>query len=91
MVERIIELVGLHSTSENIKINEPPACSNNILDNDLYGKTRVKKWSGRAVVGCMRYYISMVRPDITMATQHRARFCNSNSRAHKESANRICR
>ena len=69
MVERIIEVFGLNSTSENVKMNDTPACSNNFLENDPYGKHRVQKWNYRSVVGCLRYYNEMVRPDVTMATQ----------------------
>ena len=41
-VERIIELVGLKYTSENVKIHGTPACSNNLLDNDIYVRPRFK-------------------------------------------------
>ena len=84
MVEIFIALVGINSTSENVKINDTHACSNNILENDPYGKPRVEKWNYRAIIGYLSYYNDVVRPDITMAKQQCVRFCNSSSRYHEE-------
>ena len=42
MVERIFELFGLDSTSENVKMHDTHACSNDILDNDSDVKPRVQ-------------------------------------------------
>ena len=86
MVEIIIELVEINSTSENVKNRDTHACSNNILENDPYGKPRVEKWNYRAVFVYLSYYNAVVRPDITMATQQCVRFCNSPSRYHEESS-----
>ena len=77
IVEIIIDLVGLNYTSENVKTNDTPACSNNLLDNDPEIKTRVKIWNYRAVVGCLIYCNGIVRRDKTMATQQCLRLCNS--------------
>ena len=81
--KRIIELVGLNYVSKNVKMHDIPTCSNNILGNDPDVKPIVQRWNHRDVVGCLRYYNAMVRPDIIMAKQHCARFCNPPSRKHK--------
>ena len=91
MVEIFIALVGIYSTSENVKIHDTHACSNNILENDPDGKPRVEKWNYRAIFVYLSYYNAVVRPDITMATQQCVRFCNSPSRYHEESAKLIRR
>ena len=60
MSERIPELVGLNPTSKNIKMNDTPACSNDILENGPDGKPISQTRNYRSVVGCMSYYNSMV-------------------------------
>ena len=55
MVEIIIELVEINSTSDNVKNRDTHACSNNILENDPYGKPRVEKWNYRTIFGYLSY------------------------------------
>ena len=68
IIEIIIELVGLNSTYRNFKMHDTLSYNNMLLENDPYGKPRVKKWNYKAVVSFPSYCNSMVRPDIAMAT-----------------------
>ena len=79
----VIDLVGLNYTSEKVKFCDTPACINNLLDHDPYGKPRVQKWNFRTVVGFLSYQNKMVIPYIIMFTKQCARFCNSPSRDHR--------
>ena len=55
MVEIIIALVEINSTSKTVKIHDTHACSNNIVENDPDGKPRVEKWNYRAIFGYLSY------------------------------------
>lgn len=90
MIQRVLELVQLHD-KESVKVHDTPASPSKLLDNDPDGQPREQSWNYRAVVGCLSYLNAMVRPDITMATQQCARFCNTPSKEHEEAVKRICR
>ena len=90
MVNRILEMVGITSHS-NTKMHDTPALDSKLLDNDPEGAARVQSWDYRSVVGSLSYLQAMVRPDITMAVQQCARFCNKPQRQHEEAVKRICR
>ena len=91
MVNRILQSVGLDPNNPDTKMHDTPADSRKILDNDPNGKRRTQKWNYRSVVGSLSYLRSIVRPDLTMAVQQCARFCNNPSREHEEAVKRICR
>jgi hypothetical protein len=61
------------------------------LDNDPDREPRTQLWNYWSAVGCLSYLQSMSRPDITMAVQQCARFCNNPQREHKEAVKCICR
>lgn len=91
MIERVLEIVGLSGDNERTKLHDTPASEHKILDNDPDGKDRNQKWNYRSAVGCLSYLQAMIRPDITMAVQQCARFCNEPKREHEEAVKRICR
>ena len=72
----ILELIGLNYDDKTVKIRDTPECINKLLENEPYIKQRVQKWNYRAVVCCLSYYNVMVQPEITMASQQCAKFCN---------------
>lgn len=66
--------------------------TNSFTGNSPDGKSRLQLWNCiSAAVGCISYIQAIIRPDITMATQQCARFCNNSSQEHKEVVKRICR
>jgi hypothetical protein len=91
MIERVLEIVGLSKDDEHVKLHDTPTSEHNVLDNDPDGLPCLQTWSYRSAVGCLSYLQSMIRPDITMALQQCARFCNNPQHEHKEAVKRICR
>lgn len=91
MIERVLQIVGLDTDRNDVKLHDSPADSSKLLDNDPNAKSRVQKWNYRSAVGCLSYIQSMIRPDITMSVQQAARFCINPSREHEEAVKRICR
>mmetsp|Transcript_41992 Transcript_41992/g.101184 ORF Transcript_41992/g.101184 Transcript_41992/m.101184 type:complete len:1373 (+) Transcript_41992:2978-7096(+) len=89
MINRILEMVGL--TSDQVKTHDSPASSTNILDKDPDGDGHSYPWNYRSVVGSLSYLQAMIRPDITMAVQQCARFCNDPKESHAAAVKRICR
>ena len=83
-------MVGITSHS-NTEMHDTPALDSKLLDNDPEGAARMKSWDYRSVVGSLSYLQAMVRPDIMMAVQQCARFCNKPQRQHEEAVKRICR
>jgi len=90
MIERVLQIVGLDSKDTTVRTHDTPA-STTVLDRNPAAKPRKQKWHYRSVIGCLGYLQGMIRPDITMATQQCARFCNDPNRDHEEAAKRICR
>ena len=91
MMERVFNIVRIDPASTNVKLHDTPASSDCILDNDPDGNPKLQKWSYRSAVGCLSYIRAIIRPDITMATQQCARFCNDPKQEHEEAVKRICR
>jgi hypothetical protein len=91
MIKRILSIVGLDPSSDRTKMHDTPALESKLLDNDRSGAPRVQKWSYRSAVGSLSYLQANVRPDITMAVQQCARFCNDPHQQHEEAVKRICR
>ena len=91
MIERVLEIVGLDKDSERVKLHDTPASEHKLLDNDPNGQMRTQKWNYRSAVGCLSYLQAMIRPDITMAVQQCARFCNNPQQEHEQAVKRICR
>jgi hypothetical protein len=89
MISRILEMVGL--TSDQVKSHDTPASSMTLLDKDEGGKVHEYPWNYRSVVGSLSYLQAMIRPDITMAVQQCARFCNDPKESHAIAVKRICR
>ena len=89
MIERVLDIVGLHQ--EGSKMHDTPASESKILDKNPEGEERKQEWNYRSAVGCLSYIQAMIRPDITMAVQQCARFCNDPKREHEEAVKRICR
>ena len=54
-------------------------------------KERQQNWNYRSAIGCLSYHQAMVRPDITMAVQQCARFCNEPKLEHEQAVKRIGR
>jgi hypothetical protein len=91
MIQRILDMVGLGSTNERVKMHDTPACDRHLLDKDPDGLSRVSSWNYRSVVGSLSYLQAMIRPDLTMAVQQAARFCIDPHKQHEEAVKRICR
>jgi hypothetical protein len=91
MIERVLKIVGLDPTCNRTKLHDTPASEHELLDDDPDGIERVQTWNYRSVVGCLSYIQAMIRPDVTMAVQQCARFCNNPKRKHEEAVKRICR
>ena len=91
MIERVLGIVGLDPDNNQTKLHDTPASEHKILDNDPNAAPRNQSWNYRSAVGCLSYLQAMIRPDITMAVQQCARFCNSPSKEHEEAIKRICR
>jgi hypothetical protein len=91
MIERVLHVVGLDPTSTRTKLHDTPASDHKLLDNDPDAAARQQKWNYRSAVGCLSYTQAMIRPDITMAVQQCARFCNDPKQEHEEAVKRICR
>ena len=91
MVNRILDLVGLNPKSSQTKLHDTPACDRELLDNDPLGLPHTYPWNYRAVVGSLSYLQAMIRPDLTMAVQQCARFCNAPQQQHAIALKRICR
>ena len=89
MIECVLEIVGLNK--EGTKMHDTPASESKILDRDPDGEERQQSWNYRSAVGCLSYIQAMIRPDITMAVQQCARFCNDPKQEHEEAVKRICR
>ena len=91
MIDRVLEIVGLHLETDRIKKHDTPASDSKVLDKDPFGKPRKQSWNYRSAVGCLSYLQAMIRPDITYAVQQCARFCNEPKQDHEEAVKRICR
>ena len=89
MIERVLEIVGLNK--EGVKMHDTPASDSKLLDKNPDAADRTQQWNYRSAVGCLSYIQAMIRPDITMAVQQCARFCNDPKREHEEAVKRICR
>ena len=90
MVDRVIRIIGLDPDSTRTKLHDTPASDTQLLDRNPQGKSRIQDWNYRSVVGSLSYLQAMVRPDLTMAVQQCARFCNDPQCAHEEALKRIC-
>jgi hypothetical protein len=91
MIQRILDMVGLGSTDERVKMHDTPACDRHLLYKDPDGLSRVSTWNYRSVVGSLSYLQAMIRPDLIMAVQQAARFCIDPHKQHEEAVKRICR
>eukprot|EP00980_Cylindrotheca_fusiformis_P020026 scaffold7110_cov112-Cylindrotheca_fusiformis.AAC.1 len=91
MIDRILQMVGFDPTNNHVKLHDTPACDRNILDRDPGGLPSTSRWNYRSVVGSLCYLQAMLRPDLTMAVQQAARFCNEPQKQHEEAVKRICR
>ena len=76
MIQRALKVVGLDVNDQHVKMNNSPASSKKLLDNDPNGKSCLQPWHYCSAVGCLSYISLMIHPDITMAVQQCARFCN---------------
>ena len=56
-----------------------------LLHKDLKGKTRVKEWGYRSIIGMLTYLLGMSRPDVSMAVRQCAR-CSANPKLSCERA-----
>lgn len=91
MIERALSIMGLDPNSKRTKMHDTPASHSKILDKDPDAFERNQKWNYRSAVGCLSYIQAMIRPDITMAVQQCARFCNDPKLEHEEAVKRIGR
>jgi hypothetical protein len=91
MVQRILDMVGLDSSATNVKLHDTPADDRNLLDRDPDALSHSYNWNYCSVVGSLSYLQAMIRPDLTMAVQQCARFCNNPQQAHAAAVKRICR
>ena len=66
MISRVRDIVG-QNKGENIKTHDTPATT--ILTNNADLRSHLQKWNYRSADGCLSYIRTMVRPDITFATQ----------------------
>lgn len=86
-----MKMVNLDTTAKGTKMHDTPASSTAPLDQDPADTPHRYAWNYRAVVGSLSYLQAMIRPDITMAVQQCARFCNHPRQQHAEAVKRICR
>lgn len=92
MVSCILEMVGLDPKASRTKIHDTPACHTHLLDKDPEEASgHSYDWNYRSVVGSLSYLQAMIRPDLTMAVQQCARFCNEPKESHAKALKRICR
>ena len=91
MVDRILRLVGFDPDAERVKLHDTPASDHVLLHKDLNGEERLQEWHYRSAIGGLSYLQAMNRPDLTMAVQQCARFCNEPKKSHEEAVKRICR
>jgi hypothetical protein len=84
MIERVLKIVGLDPDCDRTKLHNTPASEHKLLDNNPDGKPRRQPWNYRSAVGCLSYLQAMIRPDITMAVQQCAHFCNNPQQEHEE-------
>ena len=89
MLDRIFKILDLDPSATNVKLHDTSATT--VLDNDPDAKPRQQTWNYRSAVGCLSYLQAMVRPDITMAVQQCARFCNNPKLEHEQAVKRIAR
>ena len=89
LIERVLQMVGLDSKDEKVKLHNTPAAT--VLHKNSKGKPRKQHWNYRSAVGCLSYIQAMIRPDITMAVQQCAKFNNAPTQEHEEAVKRICR
>ena len=90
-MENLFDIVGLDPASKNVKLHDTPTALEHILNNDPDGKLWLQSWNYRSAVGCLSYIHAIIRPNITMATQQCARFCNNPNQEYDEALERICR
>lgn len=90
-IERILEMLGLNPHNDRIKMHDSPADSQRLLDRELDSPPHDATWNYRSVVGCLSCLQAMIRPDITMAVQQCARFCNDSRKPHSDAVKRIGR
>lgn len=91
MMERVFDIVGLEPSPKNVNLHDTSASLECIFDNDPHGKPRLQSWIYRLDVGSLSYIQAIIRPNMTIATQLCARFCNNPSQEHEEVVKRICR
>ena len=91
MIDRVLKLLGLDDNTGRVKTHDSPAYSGKLLDNYPGSLPREQTWHYRGAIGLMSYIQGMNRPDITMATQQCARFCNNSSKEYEEAVKRIGR
>ena len=82
MIDRVLKIVCINNKNKEVKLHNSP--EDKILDKYPNGKPRKQKYNYRSAVGCLSYIQDMILPDITMAVQQCAIFCNELSQEQKE-------
>ena len=78
-------------TSKNVKPHDTPAESSKILHADEDGANWKHAWNYWAVVGCLKYFQTMTRPDLAYSIHQCTGFCNNRKLLHEQGLKHICR
>ena len=76
--------------SEQEKSHDTPASDSQLLDKDPDDQAHAQEWNNQSAIGCLSCIQAMIHPDLTMAIQQCAHFCNDLKKAHEEAVKRIC-
>ena len=91
MIDNCLDMLGMGSSSKNVKTHDTPAESSKILHTDEDGANQKHAWNYWAVIGCLNYLQAMTQPDLAYSIHQCARFCNNPKLLHEQGLKRICR
>ena len=87
LINRIIEAVGFDASVNS----KPVPAVKPLLHRDTDGPERKFNWSYRQLVGMLTYLMNSSRPELAMAVNQAARFCNDPKLSHERAIHRICK
>ena len=90
-IERFLGIVRLDPNSNRVKLHNSPVLSKKLLNDEPDTLPRQQSFHYMSAVGCLSYIQAMIHPDITMAVQQCARFCNNPNKDHEEAVKCIFR
>ena len=87
LIGRILDLLEVNE-GDNSK---PTPATKPVLTKDADGEPRFHDWNYRQAIGMMSYLTGSTRPDISMAVNQCARYCNDPKLSHERAVKRIAR